>query len=52
VVYEWNVRTAKAWMNRIAPIARPAFEWNHDAVMRQGGEGLARRLGVELLVHD
>jgi uncharacterized protein YndB with AHSA1/START domain len=52
VVYEWNVRTAKEWMNRLAPIARPAFAWNHDVVMRQGGEGLARRLGAELLVSD
>jgi uncharacterized protein YndB with AHSA1/START domain len=52
VVYEWNVRTAKEWMNRLAPIARPAFEWNHDVVMRQGGQGLARRLGAELPVHD
>src|SRR5215213_7508762 len=45
VVYEWNVRTARAWMNRVAPVARPLFEWNHDVVMRQGGEGLARLLG-------
>ena len=52
VVYEWNVRTAKEWMNRLAPIARPAFTWNHDVVMRQGGQGLARRLGAELLVYD
>ena len=52
VVYEWNVRTAKEWMNRLAPVARPAFEWNHDVVMRQGGEGLARLLGAQLLVHD
>jgi uncharacterized protein YndB with AHSA1/START domain len=52
VVYEWNVRTAKEWMNRLAPIARPAFEWNHNVVMRQGGQGLARRLGAELLVCD
>ena len=49
-VYEWDVRTARAWMNRLAPIARPAFAWNHDAVMRQGAEGLARLLGARLLV--
>ena len=49
VVYEWNVRTARAWMNRLAPVARPAFAWNHDAVMRQGGERLARRLGASLI---
>jgi hypothetical protein len=36
-------------MNALAPLLRPAFVWNHDWVMRQGGEGLARRLGVPLL---
>jgi hypothetical protein len=36
-------------MNRMAPIARPAFVWNHDYVMRQGAHGLAKRLGAELL---
>jgi hypothetical protein len=49
VVYEWNVRTTKRWMSLMSPFARPIFEWNHDAVMRWGGEGLARRLGVRLL---
>jgi hypothetical protein len=49
VLYEWNVRTTKPWMNAIGPIARPLFERNHDLVMRWGGEGLARRLGAELL---
>jgi hypothetical protein len=45
VLYEWNVRTNKRWMNLIAPVARPVFEWNHDYVMRRGGEGLKIRLG-------
>ena len=49
-VYEWDVRTSRAWMNRLAPVARPAFAWNHDAVMRQGAQGLARLLGAPLLV--
>jgi uncharacterized protein YndB with AHSA1/START domain len=49
VVYEWNVRTTRAWMNLLAPIARPIFAWNHDYVMRNGGEGLARLLGCRLL---
>jgi hypothetical protein len=49
VVYEWNVDTTKLWMNLLRPLARPVFEYNHDAVMRWGGEGLARRLGVQLL---
>ena len=51
-VYEWNVRTARPWMNRLAPVARPAFAYNHDFVMRQGGDGLARLLGAPLLVRS
>jgi uncharacterized protein YndB with AHSA1/START domain len=49
VVYEWDVRTTSRWMNLLAPVVRPVFGWNHDAVMRWGGEGLARRLGAPLL---
>jgi uncharacterized protein YndB with AHSA1/START domain len=49
VVYEWNVRTTSAWMSVLAPLARPFFAWNHDVVMRWGGEGLARLLGARLV---
>ena len=49
VVYEWDVRTTKRWMNAIGPLAAPAFRWNHDRIMRWGGEGLARHLGCRLL---
>jgi hypothetical protein len=49
VLYEWDVASTKRWMNRLAPLARPVFEYNHDVVMRWGGEGLARRLGTRLL---
>ena len=49
VLYEWNVATSKPWMNAVAPLARPVFDWNHDVVMRWGGEGLARELGAPLL---
>ncbi len=52
VVYEWRVRTTKAWMNAFGPIARPAFTWNHDLVMRRGGHGLAERLSASLIAHD
>jgi uncharacterized protein YndB with AHSA1/START domain len=48
VRYHWDVRTTRWWMNLLAPVARPAFIWNHDELMREGGESLARRLGVEL----
>jgi hypothetical protein len=49
VLYEWNVETTKLWMNVLGPLARPVFEYNHDVVMRWGGEGLARRLHNNLL---
>ncbi len=49
VTYEWNVSTTKPWMNLLGPVAKPVFEYNHDLVMRWGGEGLARRLGCRLL---
>ena len=52
VLYEWNVHTTKRWMNALAPVARPTFEWNHDWVMRNGGEGLAKLLGCRLLASD
>ena len=49
VTYDWAVRTTKAWMNAIAPFARPVFAWNHHAVMKQGGVGLAKVLGAPLV---
>ncbi len=51
VLYEWNVRTTKPWMNLLAPLLRPAFEWNHDWVMARGGEGIARSAGLQVAGH-
>jgi hypothetical protein len=47
--WEWSVRTTARWMNALGPVARPAFVWNHDVVMRRGAHGLARRLGCRLV---
>jgi hypothetical protein len=47
-----NVATTAPWMNAVAPVARPVFEWNHHAIMRWGAEGLARRLGARLLARS
>ena len=44
VRYAWDVRTTRWWMNVLAPIARPAFAWNHDRVMASGRAGLRRLL--------
>ena len=52
VTYEWDVETTIPWMNAVAPVGRPVFHWSHDVVMRQGGEGLARLLGVPLILHS
>jgi len=49
ICYKWFVRTNKHWMNWLAPIARPLFNWNHEMVMRDGAVGLARMLNARLL---
>jgi len=51
VLYEWNVHTTRAWMNIIAPVARPIFHWNHNWVMNNGGAGPAQLLGATLIAH-
>jgi uncharacterized protein YndB with AHSA1/START domain len=52
VRYDWDVRTTRRWMNLLAPVARPAFSWNHDQLMREGGQSLAHRLGADLASPD
>jgi hypothetical protein len=47
VRYQWRVDTTRRWMNLLGPLARPLFVWNHDAVMAQGGTGLARYLEAD-----
>lgn len=49
VTFDWQVRTERAWMNGLAPVARPLFVEGHDRLMRRGGEDLAGRMGVRLL---
>ena len=49
VRYAWAVRTTRPWMNIPFPFVRQIFELNHDAIMRWGGQGLARRLGVRVV---
>lgn len=47
--YHWHVKTDVGWMNTLAPVLKPVFSWNHDVIMRWGGEGLAKYLGCELI---
>jgi uncharacterized protein YndB with AHSA1/START domain len=49
VHYYWTVTTTQAWMNALARVIRPLMEWNHNAIMQQGGTGLAKLLGATLL---
>ena len=46
VRHVWAVRTTRRWMNVLAPLARPVFSWNHAALMQEGGDGFADRLGT------
>jgi hypothetical protein len=39
-------------VGHVAPLARPAFAWNHDYIMRLGAHGFAEHLGCELIAHD
>jgi uncharacterized protein YndB with AHSA1/START domain len=45
----WIVATTKRWMNLLAPVARPAFNWNHHVIMRDFARGLAPRLDARLV---
>jgi len=46
--YDWLVNTTKTWMNLLAPVAKPLFEWNHKIVMSWGAESLSKRLGAKV----
>lgn len=48
VRYDWQVVANKWWMRCLAPLARPAFEWNHNVVMDWGRQGLIRRTHAPL----
>lgn len=49
IQYHWTVSTHKPWMNHLAFLLKPAFNYNHDVVMRWGAQGLARKLQAELV---
>jgi hypothetical protein len=46
--FAWLVGTPKPWMTFLAPIARPAFSWNHDQMMTAFGKGLSKATGAKL----
>lgn len=49
IQYHWTVFTNKAWMNYLAFMLKPAFNYNHNVVMSWGAKGLARKLGADLI---
>ncbi|WP_210544777.1 SRPBCC family protein [Rhodoferax sp. PAMC 29310] len=44
--YEWHVHSSRWWMNLMAPMVRPLLIRNHNLLMTQGSDGLARLLKV------
>ena len=49
VHFVWAVRPQLPWMRLLSPLARPVFRWNHKALMVEGGESLALRMGARML---
>lgn len=49
VEYHWNVVTNKKWMNTFSFLLKPAFDYNHDVVMKWGALGLAQKLNAHLI---
>ena len=47
VEYTWRVTLDKPWMRLFAPLLRPAFTWNHNAVMAAGEDGLRKYLRAQ-----
>lgn len=43
-IFDEEVHTGKRLLNVLAPVARPAFRYNHTLMMRHGQDGLRRLL--------
>lgn len=53
VTFDWDVRSTMAWLNALAPVARPLFERGHHVVIRRAAVAAAACLDAELLeVHS
>ncbi|OSZ78747.1 hypothetical protein CAP35_11010 [Chitinophagaceae bacterium IBVUCB1] len=46
----WHVATTRWWMNTFAFLLRPAFHYNHAAVMKNGAISVADKLQTEVVV--
>lgn len=49
VNYSWHVKTTSFGMNVLGLFAYSIVKWNHNYVMRKGGEALATLLNVRLV---
>jgi len=45
---DWQVKTMKAWMNRLAPLLKPLFVWGHHTVMMSGERGFSNYMIARL----
>ncbi|MEM8487655.1 MAG: SRPBCC family protein [Bacteroidota bacterium] len=52
VQYVWEVKATKFWMRWLSPLARPAFRWNHDLVMRWGEAGIRAELDAHQMAME
>ncbi|KAI9129839.1 SRPBCC family protein [Acaryochloris sp. CCMEE 5410] len=52
VHYYWIVVTTKLWMNLLALLLKPLMEWNHNATMKQGAQGLSQRMDTEVTCQE
>lgn len=49
ITFHWLVETPKAWMNLLAPLARPLFVWNHHRLMEDFARDLAGVMSADLI---
>ncbi len=52
VRFSWQVRPAATWLRLLTPVARPAFEAAHTAVVRHAVEAAAVHLDAPLLAFE
>ncbi len=47
VIIYWDVTTQGRWLNRLSPLLKWLFAWNHNYVMQRGEKGLAAWLSTQ-----
>lgn len=49
IKYNWEVESTRKIVNFVSPVLKGFFIYNHNLIMRRGGKGLAKKLGVKLI---